>query len=84
MLEQLPALKLLITSGAKNAAIDLEAASRLGITVSGTQSPGHAASELAWALILGLNRHIVAEDNSVRNGRWQTTIGRAGRGRWFQ
>ncbi len=76
VLEQLPNLKLLITSGANNAAIDLEAATRLGITVCGTQSPGHAASELTWALILGLSRHIVAEDNSVRDGRWQTTVGR--------
>lgn len=74
--EQLPRLKLLITSGAKNAAIDLEAASENDVIVSGTRSPGHAASELAWGLITALSRHIVAEDHSMRTGQWQTTVGR--------
>ena len=69
-------LKLLITSGAKNASIDLQAASDHDVTVCGTRSPGHAASELAWALIMGLYRQIVAEDQSIRNGLWQTTVGR--------
>jgi len=74
--EALPNLKLLITSGAVNASIDLSAASDQGVTVCGTASPGHAASELAWALIMGLYRQIVAEDQSIRNGLWQTTVGR--------
>ena len=76
VLEQLTDLKLLITSGARNAAIDLEAAGDCGIMVCGTASPGHAASELTWGLILALSRHIVAEDNAMRQGLWQTTIGR--------
>lgn len=73
--QRLPRLKLLITSGAKNAAIDVPAASEFGVRVSGTSSPGHAASELAWGLILALSRQIVAEDKSIRDGLWQTTIG---------
>ncbi|MES9963393.1 MAG: hypothetical protein ABW116_07610, partial [Candidatus Sedimenticola sp. 20ELBAFRAG] len=52
LLERLPNLKLLVSSGAKNAAIDMAAARELGITVCGTHSPGHAASELAFGLIL--------------------------------
>ena len=75
-LARLPALKLLVTSGARNAAIDVGAARARGVTVSGTSSPGHAASELAWALVLGLQRHLVAEDASMRSGGWQTTVGR--------
>ncbi len=76
LFEQLPQLKLLVTSGAKNAAIDLEAARDHEVMVCGTHSPGHAASELAWGLIMALSRHLVAEDNAMRNGLWQTTIGR--------
>ncbi len=75
-LTALPRLKLLVTSGKRNAAIDIAAAQAQGVTVCGTQSPGHAASELAWALIMGLQRHLVAEDASVRAGQWQTTVGR--------
>jgi phosphoglycerate dehydrogenase-like enzyme len=75
-LARLPDLKLLITTGARNASIDVAAAQSQGVVVCGTRSPGHAASELAWALVLGLQRHLVAEDASMRDGRWQTTVGR--------
>lgn len=75
-LARLPNLKLLVTTGARNASIDVAAAESRGVVVSGTRSPGHAASELAWALVLGLQRHLVAEDASLRDGRWQTTVGR--------
>lgn len=75
VLDKLGNLRLLVTTGAGNAAIDLEAASELKITVCGTASPGHAASELAWGLIMGLSRNIVAEDRAMRRGLWQTTIG---------
>ncbi|MET0012706.1 MAG: D-2-hydroxyacid dehydrogenase family protein [Sedimenticola sp.] len=74
-LERLPNLKLLITSGAKNGAIDMAAARELGITVCGTRSPGHAASELAFGLILALARQITEEDRQMRSGGWQTTVG---------
>jgi phosphoglycerate dehydrogenase-like enzyme len=76
LFERLPSLKLLVTTGARNAAIDLEAASECGVTVCGTRSPGHAASELTWGLILALSRKIVEEDKAMREGHWQTTIGR--------
>lgn len=75
LLEALPDLKLLVTTGMRNASIDLDAATRLGIPVCGTRGGGPATAELAWGLILSLLRHIPAEDRSVRNGGWQTTLG---------
>lgn len=75
-LARMPNLKLLVTTGARNASIDVAAAQQQGVVVCGTRSPGHAAAELAWALVLGLQRHLVAEDASMRNGAWQTTVGR--------
>ncbi len=76
LFERLPKLKLLVTTGRRNAAIDLAAAGRQGVTVCGTGSPGHAAGELAFALILALARNLLAEANSVRAGGWQVGIGR--------
>jgi phosphoglycerate dehydrogenase-like enzyme len=76
MLEQLPNLKLLVTTGHRNAAIDVAAAQARGVTVCGTDAPGTATAELAWALMLGLSRHLVAETNAMQQGRWQTTVGR--------
>jgi phosphoglycerate dehydrogenase-like enzyme len=74
-LERLPNLKLLVTTGMGNAAIDTEAARELGITVAGTGgTPTHTA-ELTWGLILALARHIPSEDARVRAGGWQHTIG---------
>ena len=75
LLRRLPALKLLITTGPFNAVIDVAAANRLGITVSGTGGAGAATPELTWALILGVTRGIAAEDAGVRAGRWQLGIG---------
>ena len=76
LFERLPKLKLLVTTGRRNAAIDLEAAARRGVTVCGTGSPGHAAGELAFTLILALARGLLTEANSVRTGDWQVGIGR--------
>jgi phosphoglycerate dehydrogenase-like enzyme len=74
-LERLPNLKLLVTTGMANAAIDVEAARELGITVAGTGgTPTHTA-ELTWGLILALARQIPLEDQGVREGRWQQTVG---------
>jgi phosphoglycerate dehydrogenase-like enzyme len=74
-LERLPNLKLLVTTGMGNAAIDVEPARELGITVAGTGgTPTHTA-ELTWGLILALARHIPHEDRAVREGRWQETVG---------
>ncbi len=75
-IERLKHLKLLVTTGKRNASIDLDAASDHGVMVCGTAAPGHAASELAWALTLGLQRQLVAEHVSVQTGLWQTTVGR--------
>lgn len=73
---RLPKLKLLITSGMRNASIDLAAAKKHGVTVCGTGSGQAAPVELTWALILGLARHLVTENNALRqNGPWQTTVG---------
>jgi phosphoglycerate dehydrogenase-like enzyme len=82
LLERLPALKLLVTTGMKNAAIDVRAASERGITVCGTESSAGAAAELTWALILSLMRNVPREDAEFRrDGRWQLTLGRELAGR---
>jgi len=76
LLERLPRLKLLVTTGRRNAAIDLAAAARHEVTVCGTGSPGYAAGELAFALILALARNLLVEANAVRAGGWQVGLGR--------
>ncbi|AVB15308.1 MULTISPECIES: D-2-hydroxyacid dehydrogenase family protein [Pseudomonas syringae group] len=75
LLSQLPALKLLVTGGMRNAAIDIPAAKRHGIVVCGTESYKQAAPELTWALIMGITRNLVAEANSLRAGNWQVGLG---------
>ena len=75
LLERLPELRLLATSGMRNAAIDLEAATALGISVCGTQGGGVSTVELTWGLILALVRHIPAEHERMRQGLWQATLG---------
>ncbi|MFH8928007.1 D-2-hydroxyacid dehydrogenase family protein [Streptomyces pristinaespiralis] len=76
LLDRLPRLRLLITSGMRNASIDLEAAARNGVTVCGTASNSEPPAELTWALILGLARHVVTESAALRDGGpWQSTIG---------
>jgi len=75
LLSQLPNLKLLVTGGMRNAALDLASAARLGITVVGTDSYKYAAPEMTWALIMGVTRNIVDEANSLRAGNWQIGIG---------
>ncbi|WP_375764783.1 D-2-hydroxyacid dehydrogenase family protein [Archangium gephyra] len=81
LLERLPNLRLLITTGGRNAAIDLEACRARGITVSGTGNVGAPTAELAWGLILALVKRIPAEDRALRAGAWQTglTEGLAGK-----
>ncbi|MEU5541698.1 D-2-hydroxyacid dehydrogenase family protein [Streptomyces sioyaensis] len=76
LLARLPRLRLLITSGMRNAAIDLEAAARHGVTVCGTASNTEPPVELTWALILGLARNLVTESTAMRaDGPWQSTLG---------
>lgn len=81
LLERLPRLRLLVTTGMRNPAIDLPAATRLGITVCGTDGLGYPTAELTWGLILAWARRIPQEDRSVRGGRWQTTVGLGLRGK---
>jgi phosphoglycerate dehydrogenase-like enzyme len=76
VLERLPDLRLLVTTGAANAAIDAAACARLGITFCGTRSDGYGAAELTWALVLALARNLVAEVSALREGRWQQGLGR--------
>ncbi|GIH80308.1 2-hydroxyacid dehydrogenase [Planobispora longispora] len=76
LFERLPKLQLLITSGGRNASIDLAAAAEHGVTVCGTGSSLTPPAELTWALILGLARRIVPEATAVRTGGpWQSTVG---------
>jgi phosphoglycerate dehydrogenase-like enzyme len=74
-LERLPALRLLVTTGRANAAIDMDAARELGIVVAGTGGLASPTVELTWALILAVCRNICAEDRRMREGGWQHTIG---------
>lgn len=75
LLKRLPNLKLLVTGGMRNAALDMQAAAKLGIKVCGTDSYKHAAPELTWALIMAATRNLVNEANSLRAGRWQQGLG---------
>lgn len=76
LLERLPNLRLLVTTGMRNAAIDLEAATDLGVLVCGTAGgPDAPPAELTWGLILALVRHIPREDAATRAGHWGTTVG---------
>ncbi|MEU8779157.1 D-2-hydroxyacid dehydrogenase family protein [Streptomyces sp. NPDC048606] len=76
LLERLPRLKLLIASGMRNSVIDYAAATRHGVTVCGTGSASTPPVELTWALLLGLARGIVTENNALRTGGpWQSTVG---------
>lgn len=75
LLERLPQLRLLVTTGTRNAAIDLQAAADRGIVVSGTGGLPYPTAELTWGLILSLVRRIPREDRATREGRWQETLG---------
>ncbi|MDP9428195.1 MAG: D-2-hydroxyacid dehydrogenase family protein [Actinomycetota bacterium] len=75
LLDRLPHLRLLVTTGARNAAIDVATAAERGVTVCGTGAHPTGPVELTWALILGLARHLPTEDAGVRAGGWQRTVG---------
>ena len=75
LLARLPNLRLLVTTGRRNASFDVEAASDLGIAVCGTDGAGEGPTELTWGLILGIVRQIPLEDRLSREGRWGTTVG---------
>jgi len=75
LIERLPSLKLLVTTGRRNAAIDVTAAAARGVLVCGTATLAMPPVELTWGLILALARHIPRESLAMRSGAWQTTIG---------
>ena len=75
VLSRLPALRLLVTSGMQNAAIDLDAARAAGIVVCGTASSPAATAEMTWALILAAARHVAVHDRGMREGAWQRHLG---------
>jgi len=75
LLEDLPNLKYLMTSGMRNNAIDLEAAKARNIFVCGTEINPNPTAELAWTLILGLARNLKQEVDNMFQGYWQTSIG---------
>ena len=75
LIENLTKLKFIITSGLRNKSIDLDAAKKRKIVVSGTESNLNPTPELTWALILGLSRNLKEEIDNMYQGYWQTTIG---------
>jgi phosphoglycerate dehydrogenase-like enzyme len=75
LLERLPRLKLIASAGPRNAAIDMDAAARLGIVVCGTAGGPHSTMELTWGLILAFARRIPSEHAALHRGTWQTTVG---------
>jgi phosphoglycerate dehydrogenase-like enzyme len=75
LLERLPNLKLLNTTAMGNRTTDMAAAKELGITVCGTGGAGNGTAELTWGLIIGLARHVHAEYDAMRRGKWQLTLG---------
>jgi phosphoglycerate dehydrogenase-like enzyme len=77
----LPNLRLLVTTGMRNASIDVAACQAAGVTVCGTRGSAAATPELTWALILAVARHVPEEDAAVRDGGWQHTLGFGLRGR---
>ncbi|MDP9125092.1 MAG: D-2-hydroxyacid dehydrogenase family protein [Pseudomonadota bacterium] len=74
-LERLPRLKLIVSTGARNAAIDVAAASERGVAVAFTGYTSAPTIEMTWALILAASRHVVAENLAFRRGGWQQGIG---------
>ena len=75
LIQNLPNLKYIMTSGMRNKAIDLETAKKRNIIVCGTDINSNPAAELTWALILGLYRNMKQEIDNMFQGYWQTTIG---------
>lgn len=81
ILQQLPRLKLIASTGPRNAAIDMRVAAERGIVVTATGYESTPTIELSWALILASARHLAREAASVRDGGWQTRIGTNLRGK---
>jgi phosphoglycerate dehydrogenase-like enzyme len=74
-IERLPRLKLIVSTGARNAAIDAAAAAERGVAVAYTGYTSAPTIEMTWAMILAASRHVVAENLAFRRGGWQQGIG---------
>lgn len=81
ILMNLPNLKLIVSTGERNASIDIKVAAELGITIRHTRYVESGAPELTWALIMALARNIPLESQHMRSGAWQSTIGSDLRGK---
>ena len=75
LIEGLPKLKYIMTSGMRNKSIDLEITKKKNIIVCGTEINSNPAAEITWALILGLYRNMKQEIDNMFQGYWQTTVG---------
>lgn len=75
LLDKLPKLELLVTTGPFNAAIDIDHAATKGVVLCGTGGAIFNTSELTWALILACARHVPTEDQNVKRGGWMSTVG---------
>jgi phosphoglycerate dehydrogenase-like enzyme len=76
VLERLDDVRLIVSTGSANAAIDIKAAGECGIALAyGGSGPSRATTELTWGLILAAQRHLPAEDAGLRHGGWQGTVG---------
>jgi len=75
LLDKLPRLELLVTTGPFNAAIDIDHAAAKGVVMCGTGGAIFNTSELTWALILACARHVPTEDRNIKSGGWMTTVG---------
>ena len=80
LINQLPNLKLVVTSGMWNASIDLDALKNNNIVCCGTDTKAHSTAELAWSLIMIAWRRLDTELQNMKDGNWQTTIGRGLKG----
>ena len=80
LIYKLPNLKLVITSGMWNASIDVNALKNRNIVFCGTDTKIHSTAELAWALIMNSWRGLQTEIQNMKNGKWQTSIGRGLKG----
>jgi phosphoglycerate dehydrogenase-like enzyme len=76
IIERLPRLRMIASTGPFNASIDMAATAEADIHIANTSGTVASTVELTWALILGASRHLVAERQAVADGGWQTTVGR--------
>ncbi len=75
LINRLPNLKLIVSTGFANSALDVNAAAQAGVAVKNTGYHVTGAPELAWALLMAIARKIPQENSSLRSGDWQTSVG---------